>query len=96
MRFLPLGTVVLLKNAEKKLMIEGYLFANEDDPDTVYDYCGVMYPEGRMNSRDFLLFNEDMIDRIIAYGYTDDEQQRFMEELSAATDIGSWTQDPEI
>ena len=84
MRFLPLGTVVILKNAEKKLMIEGYLFANENDPSVTYDYCGVMYPEGRMNSTDFLLFNEDMIDHVIAFGYADEEQRLFMDRLKEA------------
>ena len=84
MRFLPLGTVVILKNAEKKLMIEGYLFANENDPSVTYDYCDVMYPEGRMNSTDFLLFKEDMIDHVIALGYADEEQRLFMERLEEA------------
>lgn len=85
-RFLPIGTVVLLKDAEKKLMIEGYMFANEKDPDTVFDYGGVVYPEGRLNSDDFLLFNDDMIESVIAYGYTDDEARLFLEQLSAISD----------
>ena len=88
MRFLPLGTVVILKDAQKKLMIEGYLFTNENDPSTVYDYCGVMYPEGRMNSTDYLLFNADMIDRVIAHGYVDEEQRLFMDRLEEAMENG--------
>jgi hypothetical protein len=85
MKYLPIGTVVLLKNAEKKLMIEGYMFANENDPGTVYDYGGVMYPEGRMDSDHFLLFNEDMIEEVIAYGYVDGEARDFLDRLSEVT-----------
>ena len=43
---LPIGTVVLLKNSTKKLMIIGLCQAEADDPDSIWDYCGCVFPEG--------------------------------------------------
>lgn len=39
--FLPIGTVVVLKNGTKKLMIFGIIQSNAEDPGEEYDYIGV-------------------------------------------------------
>ena len=46
-KFLPIGTVVLLKDATKKVMITSYLiFAKGDQEEkNMYDYGGCPYPE---------------------------------------------------
>ena len=42
-RDLPIGTVVLLQNAEKRLMIIGYQRRSAQGGDKIYDYCGCLY-----------------------------------------------------
>ena len=47
-KYLPIGTVVLLKNTNKKIMITGYLTASIDEKnsnDEYYDYSGCLFPE---------------------------------------------------
>ena len=43
---LPIGSVVLLKNATKPIMIFGYMQKSAVVPDQMADYIGVPYPEG--------------------------------------------------
>ena len=64
-KFLPLGTVVMLKGASKRLMITGFCtMAAEDDAGVMYDYSGCMYPEGMISSDQTALFNHDQIKEI--------------------------------
>ena len=53
---LPIGTVVLLNGGTHKVMITGY-YAQMDD-NKVFDYMGVMYPEGMVTFDKTLLFND--------------------------------------
>ena len=46
---LPIGSVVLLKDATKKLVIIGILQVNPSE-NKIYDYLGVPYPEGYVSS----------------------------------------------
>lgn len=55
--YLPLGSVVTLKEGEKKLMICGRV-QREVRSRTVYDYCACLYPEGRMVSEKLMLAQE--------------------------------------
>ncbi len=68
-RVLPIGSVVLLKGAEGRLMILGYqrMSANSEDK-MVYDYCGCPYPQGYLSPEKTAIFNHDRIDRIISVG----------------------------
>lgn len=74
---LPIGTVVLLKNAEKKLMIFG-VGQTDTQSDKEYDYIGVVYPEGNMGEGTQYLFNHNDIDEIFFRGYEDDEREKFV------------------
>ena len=50
---LPIGSVVLLKNSTKRVMISGVAQVSTDGGDEkVYDYTGVLYPEGFMSVED--------------------------------------------
>jgi len=80
-KFLPIGSIVLLKEATKKMMIIGFSVIAEEEKEKVYDYLGCVYPEGVMNSTRNLLFNHDQIDKVIAYGYFDDEETNFKQKL---------------
>lgn len=75
---LPIGSVVLLKNSTKKLMIMGLLQARPEDMKRVYDYCGCVYPEGYMNPNNLYLFDEEQIERICYRGFVDGEQEDFL------------------
>lgn len=86
-KFLPVGTVVLLQNGTKRVMINGFCSIDSEDPNTVYDYSGVLYPEGSLSSDQTLLFNHDQIVRIDHMGLIDDEETAFkakLEEILAA------------
>lgn len=80
--FLPVGSVVLLKHTSKKLMICGILQYREDSADTLYDYIGVLYPEGFMGDTGNILFNHDDIADVIFNGYDNPERQEFLAALS--------------
>lgn len=79
--FLPIGTIVLLKGASKRIMITGYLSVKDDEESIIYDYNGVMFPEGFLSSDQSCLFNHDQIERIDFKGFQDDEQKLFLEQL---------------
>ena len=79
--YLPLGSIVLLKGARKKLMITGYAVSTPDFPDTLFDYCGCMYPEGTIRSDTICVFNHSEINKVIFKGYLDDEEKAYLESL---------------
>ncbi|MBQ9072549.1 MAG: DUF4176 domain-containing protein [Bacilli bacterium] len=70
-KYLPIGSVVLLKNAKKQVMITGFLARSKEENSKVYDYMGCMYPEGILSSEFNLLFNHDQIENIYYIGYSD-------------------------
>lgn len=79
---LPIGSIVLLEGAEKKLMIFGVgqtqLEENRD-----FDYIGVVYPEGNMGEGSQFLFNHSDIEEVIFRGYEDEERENFLEMLNS-------------
>lgn len=80
-KYLPIGSVVLLKNATKRMMITGFCVIPNDDSNKMYDYSGCLYPEGVISSDQVALFNHDQIGRIYAIGYSDDEEKNFKAKL---------------
>ena len=66
-KFLPLGAVVLLKNATKRVMITGFCSIRKDDPNDkkIYDYIGCAFPEGIMSTDQNLLFNNNVFNFIL-------------------------------
>lgn len=79
-KVLPVGTVVLLKNANKRLMIIGYQRMKEAGG-KIYDYCGCVYPEGFTSPAEAAVFDHEQIDRIIAVGLQNPAQIEFSEKL---------------
>ena len=77
----PIGTVALLEGGTKRVMITGYMITEVDKPDRVYDYCGVIYPEGSLSSNQVLLFDHKQIKRVYGEGYKDNEYDVFMTKL---------------
>ena len=76
-KFLPLGTVVMLKGGKKRLMITGYYMSSNDDRSKLFDYTGVLYPEGMISTEQTPLFNHDQIETIYNIGFSDDEDKQF-------------------
>lgn len=76
-KFLPIGSVVLLKGGTKKAMITGFCSIAAEDKTKVYDYSGCTYPEGYLNSNQICLFDHDQIEEIYFIGYEDEEEKEF-------------------
>ena len=78
---LPIGTVVRLAGAEKKLMIYG-VKQTDNNTGTEYDYIGVLYPEGNIGEDVQLLFNQEHIEEVVFKGYSCEEQENFLNTLA--------------
>ena len=74
---LPVGSVVLLKNATKKLMIIGILQVKPDE-EKLYDYLAVPFPEGYMGESNNFLFCHEDINDIVFMGYENPERAEFI------------------
>lgn len=85
-RFLPIGTVVMLKGGKKRVMISGFASVGAEDNNKMYDYSGCIYPEGFLSSNQVCLFNHDQIDKIYHKGLVDDEEIKFKEQLNKVMD----------
>ena len=81
-KYLPIGTVCRLKNAEKSLMIIGFSQSDASNREKVYDYAGCMYPEGVISSDMNFLFNHDQIETIIYKGFINEEEVVFKKRLN--------------
>lgn len=81
---LPIGSVVLLKNAKKKLMIYGIKQLDTNNPEIEFDYIGVFYPEGNMGPDYQFLFNHEDIDTVFFEGYHTEERNVFIREIAKA------------
>ena len=79
---LPIGSVVRLKNGEKRLMISGIKQTDSEGNGREYDYYGVLYPEGYLGGEYQYLFNHEDIEEIFFRGYEDEERPFFLEKLS--------------
>ena len=79
-KYLPIGSVVTLKDATKKIMIIGYCPV-EKERNQMYDYSACWYPEGVIDSNRILLFNHNQIATIHFIGLEDEEQKQNNEKL---------------
>ncbi len=80
---LPIGSIVLLKDGEKRLMISGIMQTDTGETQKNYDYMGVLYPEGHIGEGFQYLFNHEDIDEIIFRGFEDAERIQFLERLAS-------------
>ena len=79
---LPVGSIVLLKDGEKRLMVSGIMQSDAATNDKEYDYLGVLYPEGHIGEDFQYLFNHEDIVEVFFRGYEDDERAEFLEKLA--------------
>ncbi len=91
-RFLPIGTVVILKGGKKELMIMSYCVmpdgqAYDKDGETdvkgkMFDYGACFYPEGMLTSDQMFVFNHEQIDKVCFKGYVTDAQKEISDVLT--------------
>ena len=81
---LPIGSVVLLTGSKKKVMIAGVCQKNAANPEKVWDYTGVLFPEGYISGDKMFMFNNEQIERVYALGYQDEEQIEFKKKVDLA------------
>lgn len=77
---LPIGTVVLLKDGEKRLMING-IMQTDSSTGKNYDYMGILYPEGHIGEGFQYLFDHDDINEVVFRGFEDVERNEFIDKL---------------
>ena len=81
-KYLPIGTVVTLQKATKRIMIIGYCPISEDK--TMYDYSACLYPEGVISQDKTLVFNHEQIAQIHYTGLEDEEEKDFILKMKNA------------
>ncbi len=74
LKFLPLGSVCVVKNLNKKQVVIGY--ENRE-----YDYIGVSFPNGFRDDQDVNYFNHNDIIELYSYGYKDEESKIYVSSL---------------
>lgn len=81
-RFLPIGTVVLLKGGKKRVMIIGFCAMAKEKEGKVFDYSGCIYPEGLMASNQTCMFDHNQIEKVFFKGFVDEEETEFKSKLN--------------
>ncbi len=79
--YLPIGSIVLLKDGKKRLMICGrkqYVKSENKE----YDYMGCLYPEGTLGNGKAVLFNQEDIGNLYFIGFQDIEEFHYRELLN--------------
>lgn len=77
---LPIGSVILLKGGEKRVMICGRIQAKAGENE-IYDYSACYYPQGIIDPKSMFFFNRDAIERIYFIGFQDAEELAFRHEV---------------
>ena len=91
-RFLPIGTVVILKGGKRELMIMSYCIVPDgeaydkdgkvDLKGQMFDYGACFYPEGMITSDQLFAFNHDQIEKICFMGYKTENQKEISKVLN--------------
>lgn len=81
-KILPLGSVVYLKEGNKKvLIIARGLVAKNGEGHIYFDYGGVPYPEGLMDDK-MAYFQHDGISKVVFEGYSDLDDEATVEKIN--------------
>ena len=81
-KYLPIGTVVLLKGGRKRAMITGFCSVAQENQEKIYDYSGCVYPEGYLSSNQVCLFDHNQKKKIFFLGFEDEEEVAFKDKLN--------------
>ena len=84
--YIPLGSIVLLKEGfQKLLIISRALNVKHGDKTFFFDYGAVPYPEGLVSDK-MVYFNRESISRVIFEGYHDAEDENMVESINRYID----------
>lgn len=75
-KYLPIGTICTLKGDNKKIMIVGYYSISYNGVIKMYDYSGILYPEGLLMKNRIYSFNHTDIASIEFVGFVSDEYNK--------------------
>lgn len=78
---LPIGTVVILEDGTKKVMITGY-YSKAEGENKIYQYNGCIFPEGFMENV-FCLFDQSQIVEVFYKGLENDEYENYVKDISS-------------
>ncbi len=81
-KYLPVGSVVLLKGGKKRVIIIGR-DRRDEAGEKSWDYLACLYPEGFLGEEYAYLFDHEQIERIFFVGFQDGEELAFGQMLSA-------------
>jgi len=79
--YLPIGSVVVLKEGNKKIMIYGRRQMAADSGE-IYDYVACFYPEGNISPEYTFMFNHGEVGEIVFRGYADKDEEQFANMLN--------------
>ena len=81
--YYPIGTVVELEQAEKRLfMIVGLEVQSENGERR--DYVAVRYPMGAMDKANYYFFNHSQIKEVVHMGYVNIDHETYVELINSA------------
>ena len=86
MELLPLGTIVVLRDGYKKLIVIGRKIYSGNG-EKLNDYLGCLYPEGYLGEEYCYVFNNEDIDQVIYKGYSDLEDEVFTKTLKEINEL---------
>lgn len=96
-KYLPIGSVVLLKGGDKRIMIYGRR-QQQIGTDRAWDYIACLYPEGNLDEQYMYLFDHDQIERVFFIGFQDEEEFDFVANnlvpAGAASGVGESSDPP--
>ncbi|WP_050566645.1 DUF4176 domain-containing protein [Lacticaseibacillus paracasei] len=81
---LPLGSVVIVFGAIKKIMImQRAIQVERDGQLQLFDYGAVPYPEGLLDDQ-LLYFNQKNIDQVVFEGFKDRDETIYLDQIEEA------------
>lgn len=80
-KYLPVGSVVLLKESQKRIMIVGHKM-KQANSDKIWDYSACLFPEGILDPDKLFLFDNEQIERLYFIGLQDGESLAFLKKVS--------------
>jgi hypothetical protein len=89
---LPIGSIVMLKGAQVPLMVYGRIQRNLDD-DSMWDYLGVIHPEGFIDAQRTYLFDDSQIETLLFIGFQSPKELLMNDHLRRfrlGEEVGEW------
>ncbi len=76
-KYLPVGSVVKIKQNTREVMIVGYRVQFENKE---YDYCAVLHPYGVIDTKK-IVFNQNDIEKVSFTGFINDDFTKLQDKL---------------